>query len=58
MQNLKAENEALKERDNAQDSIIAQLRQELDALKDSLNKYGRIYNTILKWGCDKIYPQT
>lgn len=38
MQNLKAENEALKERDNAQDSIIAQLRQELDALKDSLNK--------------------
>ncbi|WP_295240618.1 hypothetical protein [Veillonella sp.] len=55
---MKAENEALKERDNAQDSIIAQLRQELDALKDSLNKYGRIYNTILKWGCDKIYPQT
>lgn len=38
VQNLKAENEALKERDNAQDSIIAQLRQELDALKDSLNK--------------------
>lgn len=38
VQNLKAENEALKERDNAQDSIIAQLRQELDALKNILNQ--------------------
>lgn len=38
VQNLKAENEALKARDNAQDSIIAQLRQELDALKASLSK--------------------
>lgn len=38
VQNLTTENKALKARDNAQDSIIAQLRQELDALKASLSK--------------------